>query len=269
VLTAGGQAPPEFLSAAPNTVIERGPPSVATTSPGAPTPPAALGRVLLVGDSVAASLGDTLQHVAAERGIELSTATRPGCGMVTGIPALPDGSEVPWGRACADGTTDYLDEAVLQHSPTTTLWLSTWETSDRIIDGQLYRFGDPKTDDALLAKLEESLQHLTQQGARLMIVTNSPRAEQSETYVRIPAEDAKIERLNQIYRRFAARHPESVKVVDLESIVCPDGPPCPEEVDGLRLRPRDGAHFEGSGPAWVAPRLLDAVERAASRSSPS
>ena len=33
----------------------------------------------------------------------------------------------------------------------------------------------------------------------------------------------------------------------------------PGDVDGLRLRPRDGGHFEGDGPEWVAPRLLDAV----------
>ena len=59
-----------------------------------------------------------------------------------------------------------------------------------------------------------------------------------------------------------AEHPESVTVVDLAKIVCPQGAPCPEEGAGVTLRPRDGGHYEGDGPAWVAPRLLDAVVRA-------
>jgi peptidoglycan/LPS O-acetylase OafA/YrhL len=262
-LTAGGTAAPAFLTAKPNTVIEKTPPSVATTAPGAPAPPPTLGRVLLVGDSIAASLGDELQQVAAERGIELTTATRPGCGMVTGIPTLPDGSEVPWGKACADGTLDYLDQVIEQHQPSTVLWLSSWETADRIIDGTLFRFGSAKTDAALLAKLEESTARITGHGVRLMILTNSPRAERSEIRGGDPVDDAKIERLNRLYRQLAAEHADAVSVVDLRSIVCPSGPPCPETVDGLRLRPRDGSHFEGDGPRYVAPRLLDAISRAA------
>jgi peptidoglycan/LPS O-acetylase OafA/YrhL len=262
-LTAGAKPPPDFLTAAPSSVLQHKAPTVASTAPGTPTPPAALGRVLLVGDSVAESLGDALQLLAAQRGTALSTATRPGCGMVTGTPTLPDGSPVPWGRACSDSTLAYLDEAVAQNAPNTVLWLSTWETADRIVGDRLYRFGDHETDAVLLRKLEESRQHLVQQGARLIILTNTPRAERSETYVRNPADDAKIERLNAIYRKFAARNPESVTVVDLAAIVCPDGPPCPEVVDGVQLRPRDGGHFEGDGPGWVAPRLLDAISRAA------
>jgi len=264
--TAGAEEPPDFLNAAPQTVLETGPtPDVGppVTDPGTPPPPASLGRVLLLGDSVAASLSDALQFEAAVRGFELSSATRPGCGMVTGVPTLPDGSEVPWGSDCADGTGSYIDDALRDHAPTTVLWLSTWETADRIIDGKLYRFGVAETDAALLAKLEESHTHVTSTGARLVILTNTPRAEHADTYVRNASDDTKVLRLNRIYRRFAAMHPDTVSVVDLARIVCPGGPPCPEYVDGIRLRPRDGGHFEGEGPGWVAPRLLDAIETAA------
>ena len=40
-------------------------------------------------------------------------------------------------------------------------------------------------------------------------------------------------------------------------IVCPLGPPCPAEVDGVVLRPKDGRHFDGDGSNWVASHLLD------------
>ena len=62
-------------------------------------------------------------------------------------------------------------------------------------------------------------------------------------------------------RSYVAARP-GVELVDLASIVCPGGPPCPEYVDGVRLRPTDGIHFQQDGAAWVAPRLYDALARA-------
>ena len=56
--------------------------------------------------------------------------------------------------------------------------------------------------------------------------------------------------------------PESVAVADLASIVCPTGGPCGATVDGVALRPRDGNHIEGDGPAFVGPRLYDEIIRA-------
>jgi hypothetical protein len=64
-------------------------------------------------------------------------------------------------------------------------------------------------------------------------------------------------------RQFAARYPNTAAVADLASIVCLKGS-CPAEVDGVVLRPRDGNHFEGDGPAWVAPRLYTEIMRALS-----
>ena len=268
-LTSGGREPPTFLGASPGSVVESGPgPSVAT-DPSATVPTPQLGRILLLGDSVAASLSDALQHEAAKRGIELHTATRPGCGLITGIPTTPDGEEIPWGRGCSQGTVPYLTSQIAEQQPGIVLWLSTWETADRLVDDRLYRFGTEEADRVVLDRLEQSRRILTASGARLMLLTNPPRAERAETYVRDPEDDRRIMRLNRLFERFAAEHPDTVTVVDLASIVCPSGPPCPEEVEGVRLRPRDGGHYEGDGPAWVAPRLLDAVTQAALEASRS
>jgi peptidoglycan/LPS O-acetylase OafA/YrhL len=265
-LTAGGREPPAFLGASPGSVVESPGPSV-VTDPTGPAPAPALGNVLLLGDSVAASLGDALAQEAATRGIALHTATRPGCGLITGIPTLPDGTEVPWGRACSDGTMPYLTSQIADQAPTTVLWLSTWETADRRVGGRVYRFGTKAADKVVMDRLEESRKLITANGARLVLLTNAPSAERSETHVRDPAEDAKIERLNRILEKFASEHPETVSLVDLAAIVCPNGTPCPEQVEGVTLRPRDGGHFEGGGPGWVAPRLLDAITRASAASA--
>lgn len=56
-------------------------------------------------------------------------------------------------------------------------------------------------------------------------------------------------------------------VIELDPIVCPTGWPCPEVIDGVRLR-RDQMHLTAEGAAWVVPQLeqklldvLDAVRR--------
>jgi peptidoglycan/LPS O-acetylase OafA/YrhL len=258
VATAGATTAPDFLTAAPNQVLHSATPATTpATQPG--TPPPAVGQVLLLGDSVASSLSDALQAEAARRGITFTSATRPGCGMVTGVPALDDGTPVAWGKTCEDSTNNYLSGTVQLDKPQVVLWLSTWEDSDRIVDGTDYKFGTPAADRVLLAKLEDSRKLVTATGARILLLTNPPRAEHSDVIVHDPAEDVKLEHLNDLYRQFAALHPEDVAVVGLDKIVCPGGAPCPEYVDGLRLRPRDGGHFEGDGPGYVAPRLLDAV----------
>jgi peptidoglycan/LPS O-acetylase OafA/YrhL len=265
-LTAGGREPPEFLGATPGSVVES--PTV-TADPTGPAPTPALGSVLLLGDSVAASLSDALQQEAATRGMALRTATRPGCGLITGVPTLPDGEPIPWGRDCSDGTEPYLTSQIAEQAPQTVLWLSTWETADRLVGGRLYRFGNKAADEMVLDRLEESRTLITANGARLVLLTNPPRAERAETYVRDAEDDRKIVHLNELFGEFAAAHPDSVSVVDLAEIVCPGGPPCPEEVEGVTLRPRDGGHYEGEGPRWLAPRLLDAVTRASTRSAPT
>ena len=61
--------------------------------------------------------------------------------------------------------------------------------------------------------------------------------------------------LNGLIRQFAREHPENLSVVDFANIVCPGGYPCPEVIDGLRLRP-DGGHFTKETSTWVAERLV-------------
>jgi len=253
VSTAAATTPPKFLTASPNEVI-------ATPTPtGGAAPPDGVGTVLLLGDSVAASLGEALGAEAASRGIPFSAATRAGCGMVTGIPALPDGTEIAWGRTCAESTSEYLTSSVESVAPDVVLWLSTWETADRIIGGRFYDFGTPAADRVLLRRMEKTRSALAASGATIVMIANTPRAEHSEVLVRDVQQERDYLHLNALYQRLADAHPESVRVLDLPAIVCPGGVPCPDTVDGVVLRPRDGGHFEGDGPAWVAPRLFDAV----------
>jgi len=263
--TAGGTRPPEFLVASPNTVLTTPPVQIPTVP--LPKSEAELGvsSMLLLGDSVADSLGPALQQAAAAHGVTLQVWTRPGCGMTTETPLRPDGTPIPWGQACANQTVQYETEAVGEVAPNVVLWLSTWETSDMLDNGVTADFETRAGDAALQAQFEAARARLEVGGARLVMLTLPAPADTSEVQPLRPDEGARRAYLNEQIRRFAARHPTDVAVAELASIVCPGpGRSCPNTVDGVTLRPRDGNHFEGDGPAWVAPRLYSEIIRALS-----
>ncbi len=183
--------------------------------------------------------------------------------MTTMIPLAADGSQIVWGEACASGTAEYQSGTVRDVAPNAVLWLSTWETSDAIANGGTVRFGTRVGDEALLRELEAARARLGIDGAKLVLMTVPPPADTSEVKPLRADEGTRRDHLNHLFREFAAQHPDTVTVADLASIVCPKAT-CPATVDGVVLRPRDGNHFEGGGPAWVAPRLYAEVIRALS-----
>ncbi len=256
--TAGGTATPRFLKAVPNKILESSTPSVVTTLPTAM--PSLPSPILLVGDSVADTLGFALAIEAGRRGVVLTSAVRSGCGLITGLPTNPEGVEIPWGKTCSDGTIDYLTSQIEEKNPALVLWHSSWESAGRIVDGQYYEFGTPQADAMLFNLIDQSAKILESRGAQLVLVTNPPRAQNNDLGYGSAEEDARIEHLNLLFQKYAFSHPE-VRILDLAAIVCHKGTPCPEYVGGVRLRPRDGGHYEGDGPAWVAPQLLDALAK--------
>jgi hypothetical protein len=267
--TTGATAPPAFLVARPDSVVKTRPSHVPTAPLQQSESQLGVARILLLGDSVADTLSKPLESEAALHGVVFRAITRPGCGMTSDAPLRADGTQVPWGDACASFTPTYESGAVREVDPNVVLWLSTWETSDVIDDGHAVDFGTPAGDAALLAQLETARSRLEAGGARLVLVTIPAPADTSEVKPLRPDEGTRRHHLNNLFRLFAARHPSDVAVADLAAIVCPrSGNSCPAAVDGVVLRPRDGNHFEGDGPSWVAPRLYTAIMRALSTMPP-
>ena len=229
--------------------------STTTTTTVAFVPPS---RLLFVGDSVAHTLQDALATEAAARGMFLWAATRPGCDILSGVPAIGPGVPVSWAPACDRETPAFLSTALSGARPDVVIAFSTWETADRIVDGVFYSFGSPEADAMLLQKFDELRARMTETGASLVLVTVPPPAPTGET-VPQALEASTYEHLNDLIRLSARDHPGQVYVADLARIVCPTGPPCPTDIDGVVLRAPDGGHFDGWGPAWVAPRLLDEI----------
>jgi len=246
---------------APGTLLESGsqPLTTVTTAPGASAAPAQ--RVVLIGDSVAATLGDALGQAGADDGVVVVTRARPGCGLTTGIATGADGTPISWAADCAAAAPGYEQESLDAVRPDTVLWHSTWENADVVVGKRHLVVGTPAWKQWFAGELERVRRLAADNGARLVLLTIPPRAPNPNIVID-PDQERRSTEVNAAFARFAAAHPTDVGVVDFTALVCPSGQPCPTEIDGVTLRPRDGGHFEADGAAWVAPRLLDLVYRA-------
>ncbi len=214
--------------------------------------------MLLVGDSVAASLEDALGDALTARGVTFATAAGPGCGVVTGDPADASGAPIAIAAECDGAIPPHQLGAIDEVRPDLVVTLSSWEAGDRIVDGQFDPLGTPGSDAALQRLYGEMVARLTSQGASIALAT-MPDPVDGRTRV---ADEDRIRRtlhVNGLLDSVAAAHPGRVTVVPFAQAVCP-GSPCPTHVDGVALRPGDGAHFDDPAGARVAAeRLADMI----------
>jgi hypothetical protein len=223
-------------------------------------------KVLLVGDSVAWSLGsywygeDPTPPPDAPlqlwpRGIfqcELDSGPRV---EIRGVVDLAD--------TCAHWRDDWRGYVDRFDPEVVVAVLGTWEVFDRRIDGELLRFGTPEWDANMVSLLNEAVDVLGSKGATVAFVTPPPTiASASDTGTSrewLPRHADRFRHFADLLRQVTAAHPGNTALIDLAGFVCPQDP-CPREVDGVVLR-HDGIHYAAeSGPVvagWLTPRIED------------
>ncbi len=241
-------------------VIEAQSSTVPTARPTEAGTPASLlpSRVLLLGDSVAASLSTALGTALGLQGAAFANSAFPGCGVLEGDPADVEGRPYEITAACGAAIPSTQREVVERVRPDLVLVFSSWENRDRVLNGQWAPYGTAESDDRMLDLYQRMLDRLTVHGARVALVTiPDPVASRSG-----PVDDDilhRIRHLNEVLAEVARRDPARVTLVRVDDIVCP-ADPCPTEVDGVALRPRDGTHFDDPVAAQlVADRLAERV----------
>jgi peptidoglycan/LPS O-acetylase OafA/YrhL len=269
VATAGAVGPSAVYTAPKSAATPKLPPAPASTTPPVtaaqpvavpnappppPPPPPPPRTIALVGDSVVDSLVPGMQKVVGARGARIVRGAIDGCPVANGVSTDPNGAPFKWSFNCLKVVPDFEQKLIAQQRPDLVVWLSTWETADRLVDGKHLKFGTPEHDAALLQAMEDARVRLTAYGARIDILTVPPLA--ATDFTPDPKSSAiDYAHLNGLIRRFARSHPDNVNVIDFADIVCPGGYPCPEVIDGLLLRP-DGGHFTKETSVWVADRLV-------------
>jgi hypothetical protein len=229
----------------------------ATPTTVAPPPPP---KVMIVGDSVAGTLGLGFDAAGPSAGVTVWNRGRLGCGLfydgsvIEGGELTPVDPQCDW-RAHWPGDLD-------QFKPDVVLMLvGAWDILDRDVDGHLVKFGSVEYDSSFLHQLDDATNLLASTGAKVVVLTTPffSRPELvGQTGREWPEYDPwRVDRINSLFRDFLANHPGRYRLVDLNQFVSPQGR-FTDELNGQLIRD-DGVHFTRAGALmvvqWLAPQL--------------
>ncbi|HEY6427998.1 MAG TPA: SGNH hydrolase domain-containing protein, partial [Acidimicrobiales bacterium] len=247
-----------------------------TTVPAflSPTPPGTTTskpvKVLLVGDSIAGSLGVGLARYADEYHVQIVNEGTPGCSLAmqseikvlfyTVAPNAPcDVHNNP------DSLFDQWRRWIDAYNPDVVVYLGRGETFTQEVDGQWLSPGQPAFDTYLSSRDREAVDVLGSRGAAVVLMA-SPYYDSgsSPSGQPWPEDDpARVDVDNATMRAVAVAVDAAgggsgsgrVYVYDLASQVTPDRK-FAATIGGVNLRCNDGVHFSQSGGIYVGLRLV-------------
>jgi peptidoglycan/LPS O-acetylase OafA/YrhL len=274
-----------FATASPPAAATTAAPVVITTVPAAPAPstttrraagqgvapmdragrPRNAGgepRVTFLGDSVSWVIGT---YLPPHPGMWTSDRAIQGCGIAT----LPDILELGTPHTNYPGCTSWQtrwQKGVNKDQPdVAVIELNRWELMDRQYQGLYQHVGDPAYDQYLTGRLEQAITIAGSRGAAVVLLTAAytHRAEKPDGSLYPEDQPARVDAWNNLLRAEAARHRDTVTLLDLNPVVCPDGK-FTWKVAGLRIR-SDGLHYTPAGvqriiAPWLLPRLAAVAE---------
>jgi hypothetical protein len=220
---------------------------------------------MVIGDSLASLLAQRLAAEAGPYDVDLVDRAVWGCGIVRGGPYRYVGQVDDQMPKCDEWPQRWQADVAEVDPDVVLVLIGRWEVMDRVHDGRWMHLGEPDYDAYVVSELEAALPVLTARGARVVLCT-APyyhRDQPKPPNGAWPEDDpVRVDRENQLFRAFAARHPESVSIVDLGGRLSPDGR-FTRVVDGMTVRAKDGVHLAPDIGRWAAPWLLPELRRAA------
>ena len=251
--TTSRSAPlPEYLDSTTAEVIDAGAPL--------PDGDKATLQLVLTGDSLAHSLTRAMENQTSTLGVTFVSRSLPGCSMTRGLPVDGDGLAFEEGPPCALAHEEFIRVTAASFPSRAVVWIAAWDAYDRRVDGVDYRVGTAAWRTKMTELVDETADVLASRGAHLFLVSLAPVAPENETDHEDTAFDERVATYNDLLRDYARENPARATFIDLAARVCPDMPrACRAVVEGIRLRPKDGVHFDGPGARWASRIILDAV----------
>ena len=234
-------------------------------------------KVLLVGDSLAGSLGVGLALEASQYGVQVVNEGSPSCSVSMQGEIQVLWYTVPPGPPCdvggnADSVLNTWRQWVDAYNPDVVVYLARGETFNQQVDGVWQNLGEPVFDSYVGSRFSSAAGVLGSRGAAVVFLTlpyfdsgisgaGTPWPEDNP--LRVQVDDA-------IMRGVAAASGGKVDVFDLNALVSPGGHYSPT-VGAVNVRCGDGVHFSQSGGIFVGMELapeLAALGQAHALASP-
>jgi hypothetical protein len=234
------------------------PPPIAEAGPQVVVPGS--GRILVIGDSVGASLVPGLVAVRTPDDPFIESAAIPFCHFHPMGTSYRIGTGTFMAKDCTDGKSfvQVAVEELAARGPADLLVLFGNPVLDaRPVGEDPIDFCTPN----MFALRFEPLDELVRQSApnRVLLLT-TPRLLLEAHQLGGASQEALDGRLachNRAIEEVAAAHPGRVHVIDLNGWICPSGT-CTEVIDGERVRP-DGLHYSEAGSEPIARWVLEQI----------
>jgi peptidoglycan/LPS O-acetylase OafA/YrhL len=235
----------------------------ATTAPLNPTattaaPPA---RILVVGDSVAKTLGDGFDREAHSAGLRLFNRGQLACGLAQHATIDHGGRSAPTEPTCDDWPAQWRGY-VHDTSPVVSVVLfDVFVLQDITVDGKALKFGTKESDQYLRQQLDRGVQILRAAGRKVVLLTTpyNHRPEVVGQPIHWNEDDpTRVDHWNAVVRDYVRSLADpAVTVVDLNHFLSPKGK-YTNTKDGIELR-YDGVHFNPAAGQlvfrWLLPKL--------------
>ena len=234
-------------------------------------------KVLLVGDSLAGSLGAGLALEAQQYGVQLVNEGSPSCSV-----SMQGEIQVLWymvspGPPCdvagdADSVFTTWRQWVDTYNPDVVVYLARGETFNQQVDGAWQNLGDTPFDSYVDNRFSSAADVLSSRGAAVVFMT-VPYFDSgvSGSGTPWPEDNPLREDIdNSIMRSAAQASGGKADVFDLNALISPGGHYSPV-VNSVNVRCGDGVHFSQSGGIFVGMQLapeLAGLGQAHARSSP-
>ncbi len=215
-------------------------------------------RILLLGDSLAYTLGGGLGVQAGSWGATLVNQGVVGCDLDPGSIVNIEGSVTQAAQGCADWPKKWQEQIDRLDPDVVAVLLGRWEVSDRIIDGRWTRIGEPAWDARYEGELGRAIRILSSRGAHVAVLTLPYITQTTEAPDGAPwdiNQPRRTDLYNTVVRRTVARYAKVASVVDLNRLLDPHGTYA-ATIDGIPVRDDDDEHISLYGGMLLRPRIL-------------
>ena len=254
VATAGAVAQPTTE----DTIIEAKRLVTAAPSSTAPTDPTTR-RLLVVGDSVAQSLGVQFDAIETTEGIDSFNGGVVACQIPRGdvhraplITSEGPPPEITTKEVCRQWPERWRDEVAALQPTDVLLALGAPGVEDEKVGGRWLTACSPEWDEFYRSEVVDALTLLASGGATVWVASIAPPPTPE---IFPPSWLEVVQCGNDVLRAAITASPGHDRFIDLAHFVCPKGV-CHAEIDGKELR-QDWVHFTGEGGTVVARWLLD------------
>jgi peptidoglycan/LPS O-acetylase OafA/YrhL len=219
-------------------------------------------RTLLLGDSMALTLGEGLRIAANKWGVSLDNQGKVGCDLDPDSTVNIEGSITKAAQGCVNWPQTWQRLIDRLNPDVVEVELGRWEVSDRIIDGKWTEIGQPAWDRVYSAELAEAIGILSSKGAHVVIFTLPYIQQTTEAPNGTPwdiNQPVRTNEYNALVRRVVARFPGRASVIDLNRLLDPAGKYTSYLV-GVRVRNPDDEHISVLGGMLLRPLILPTLE---------